>query len=685
MKPTPASVQWTVASTFVVGVLTFATWPAGAASDATRSRSQAPASNASAVGGSRFTLEHALTLATFSDLTWSPDARRLAFVVTEVDTAENATNQDLWLIERGTDRPIRLTRHAKADISPTFSPGGDTIAFVGYRATGEDAKSAIYMMSLRGGEPWTFGAYDESVSEVKWSPDGRWLAFVKLDTLAKPARDWRKKKWDHVVEDQRLQYPQLWVADVATGKTRRLTSGAQYVWYVRWSPDSRSIAFLVSPTGKPDDENLVDIGIVPVAGGAMRRAGVIGGPFAWSPDGRWIATATGADRASYVQKSDLWLIPGADGRAIDLTASFDEDADTPAWNPSSDTLWFHTAQGVTTRLAAVVVPRALARDPKAPIPSVTLLTDREAEAGAPVTARDGRFAWVQATARRPYEVWIADHPRLAGRAASGFHLDVSRLDLGETREVTWKSSDGVTVGGILIRPPGAAARGPLKTLVQLHGGPYGSRNALGFQALPHYFAAHGYQVFLPNFRSSAGYGVAFQVRERADWGGQDWRDVTSGIDSLIRWGLADRARLGVYGRSYGGYLTAWAITQTDRFDAACVFAGAVDLGAFYGQSDIQKYRAWEFEGRPWETPEKWAHSSPIRYIENVRTPTLIQVGDNDARVPFPQGQQLYRALLDRRVPVEFVHYPREGHVLREPRHRADQMARMLAWWDKWVK
>src|SRR5207249_2540307 len=143
-------------------------------------------------------------------------------------------------------------------------PGGDTIAFVSARATGEDARAGIYMMSLQGGEPWAFGSYDESPGEVSWSPDGRWLAYVRSDTLSKQVREWRKKKWDQVVEDERLQYPQLWVVEVKTGKQRRLTSGEQWIWNARWSPDSRSIAFLVSPTGKPDDQNLADVGVVPV-------------------------------------------------------------------------------------------------------------------------------------------------------------------------------------------------------------------------------------------------------------------------------------------------------------------------------------------------------------------------------------------------------------------------------------
>jgi len=251
--------------------------------------------------------------------------------------------------------------------------------------------------------------------------------------------------------------------------------------------------------------------------------------------------------------------------------------------------------------------------------------------------------------------------------------------------VSWTSTDGVKVEGLLLRPAGAPEKSPLKTLVLLHGGPYTERYALGFQSAPQFLAANGYQIFMPNFRSSGGYGTAFMMRKRSDWGLQDWKDVETGIDQLIKDGLVDGSRLGVYGGSYGGYLSAWAVTQTNRFKAASVFAGAVDLAAHYGQSDIQKYRAYDFGGTPWETPENWKRSSPMTYIANVKTPTQVLVGEADPRVPYPQGQELYRALVALNVPTEFVHYPREGHGLREPRHRADQWMRMLAWFDRWVK
>lgn len=637
------------------------------------SRSQAPASAPSLAS---YTLAQALTLRPVSGLEWARDGRALACVVSENDTAETATNQDLWLWQEGGDTLRRLTRSPKNDWSPTFSPGGDTIAFVSARATGEDAKAGIHMLSLHGGEPWPFASYDESVGEVEWSPDGRWLAYVRPDTLAKNVREWRKKKWDQVVEDERLQYPHLWVVEVATGKTRQLTSGEQWIWNARWSPDSRSLAFLVSPTGKPDDQNLTDVGVVALAGGPVRKLNVIGnGSFAWSPDGRWIALATTRDRNQYVEKADLFVVPAAGGRTINLTAGFDEDAQAPMWSRGSDSLYFHAEIGASTLVAAV----ARTGGP------VALSTDRGAAAGTPVAAANGRVAWTQSGPDTPGEVWVADHIRLLGRAVSRLNAAVAAEPLGATRAVSWRSTDGVMAGGVLLRPAGAPENQPLKTLVMLHGGPYGTRYALGFEPIAQFFAARGYQVFMPNFRSSGGYGTAYMLRERADWGGQDWRDVMSGIDSLVRWGLADEKRLGVYGHSYGGYLAAWAITQSDRFDAAMVSAGAVDLAAHWAQSDIQKYRAWDFGGLPWASPDPWKQSSPMTWIARVKTPTIVFAGEEDRRVPFPQGQELYRALLALGVPTEFVHYPREPHGYREYRHSYDRWARTLAWFDRWVK
>jgi dipeptidyl aminopeptidase/acylaminoacyl peptidase len=410
----------------------------------------------------------------------------------------------------------------------------------------------------------------------------------------------------------------------------------------------------------------------------VRKLGVIGGAFSWAPDSRAIALATSNDRAKHVDKNDLWLVPVDRGASVDapakLTADYDEDAETPAWDPDSRTLRFFGAHGVHTRWVAV-----------ARRGGTTAGADFAGSASSPRIASNGRTAWIRSSTNEPDEIWIADRPGEAGRPLTSMNSAVSKLALGETSSVKWKSRDGTLIEGVLLRPRGTPRGAKLKTLLLLHGGPYGTRFDFGFQAMPQFIASHGYQILMPNFRSSGGYGTAFMLRKRADWGGADYQDCMSGVDSLIAWKLADPARLGVYGGSYGGHLTIWTITQTDRFKAAALRAGAVDYASFAGQTDARRYRRFEFEGWPWENPEGYRRLSPLTYIANAKTPTLILVGEQDARVPMPQSKQLYSALTALGVPAEFVHYPREPHGLREYRHRWDFAMRHLNWFDRWIR
>ncbi len=624
-------------------------------------------------GPKPFGAEAAISIVSYSDLQWSPDGRRLVFVVAAPDTVESTTNYDVYLADPARQSVRRLTRNPKGDSSPSFSSGGDTLAFVATR--GGDTQQTIYMLSLEGGDPWVFGSFDEAVGEVHWSPDGRYLAYTKNDTLPRRVIEQRRRKWDPTVEGEQLQFPHLWVADLVTGERRRLTSGAFHVWNARWSPDSRSLAFLVNPTHLADDANLTDIAVVPAAGGPMRRLGSLGGDFSWSPDSRSIAWAAGAHRDVWIEKDDVWVCRVASGSPVKLTGAFDENPGTPAWNVTSDTLYFHVGVGVSTLLATVPAQGG----------TVRLVADRNGGAGTLAISPAGRAAWVESRARVPDEIVVADHPELKGVPVTNLNAPVAALAMGEARVVRSNTADGNVMEGLVYRPPGEKSGTPLKTIVLLHGGPYGFRADLAFNWWPQFLVGAGYQVYMPNFRGSGGYGAAFMKRERGDWGGQDWSDVMLGVDNLVRLGLADPDRLGIAGASYGGYLSAWGITNTNRFKAAYIDRGISDLPALWGQSDTHQYRTYDFGGRPWEEPARWRDRSPLTGVGNARTPMLITVGDNDARTPIAQSRALYESLKSLGVPVQFVHYPREGHGLREPRHRADAMLRSKAWFDRWLQ
>lgn len=629
-----------------------------------------------AASPARFTIEHALAGRSITALTWSRDGSRLAFVVDSPDTAENTSDQDLWLLEGSGGEPRRLTRFEKNDIDPQWSLTGDTLAFISTRGKGDDMRPSIWFLPMRGGEPFAFGSFAESVGEIGWSPDGSRIAFTMLDTLPKLVREWQKKKWDHTIEDEDLQFNHLWVIDVASGRKTRLTSGRFQVAAPRWSPDSRSLSFVTKPSTRADDVRKWDLAVVPASGGAFRLLGAVGASDAsWSPDGRWIAWSGSSSRDVHVEKELLWVAPAAGGAARSLTDGFDEDASRPSWNVSSDTLHFLSAQRASMRVAAV----PLSGGP------VSLGVDLEGDARAYALSPTGRAAFVTSRWNQPSEIELGPHALAMPTRVTRLNADLAGLDYGVTRSVEWTSDDGVRVEGLLVRPHGAKPTGALKTIVLLHGGPYSSRFTWGMQPTAQWMAAGGYQVFMPNFRASGGYGTAFMLRKRADWGGQDWRDVMTGVDSLVKWGLADSARLGVMGHSYGGHLSAWAITQTDRFDASAVSAGAVDLASFWAQSDVHAYRAYDWGGHPWEAPDLLRRQSAITYIDRAKTPTLVLVGRNDPRVPYPQSQQLYESLRVRGVPTQLVSYPREGHGIREARHRADWLMRQRAWFDQWVK
>jgi dipeptidyl aminopeptidase/acylaminoacyl peptidase len=255
-------------------------------------------------------------------------------------------------------------------------------------------------------------------------------------------------------------------------------------------------------------------------------------------------------------------------------------------------------------------------------------------------------------------------------------------ELAETRMMRWDNADGREVEGVLAVPPASVAKPPYKLLVYPHGGPH-SRSTTDFNFTAQVFAAHGYAVFQPNFRGSAGYGQAYINADREDFGGGDMRDLLSGVDALVKEKLVDPDRQFVYGVSYGGFMTCWLVGHTNQFRAVVAQNAVTDLDAMWGLSDIQSWTEWEMGGLPWQVPGAMRRHSPFTYAGSVRTPTLVLHSRDDRRCPLPMGRMFYQALRANGVPSEMVIYPNEGHGIRQPRHQEDVLRRALAWFDRY--
>jgi dipeptidyl aminopeptidase/acylaminoacyl peptidase len=316
--------------------------------------------------------------------------------------------------------------------------------------------------------------------------------------------------------------------------------------------------------------------------------------------------------------------------------------------------------------------------------AVKQLSRRGGFTGVTEVSRDGRLVGTTSTAKHPAELYAADADFKVHKLLTDHNSWLQDYALGETEVVKWKSKDGMDVEGLLTKPVGYEAGKKIPFLLNPHGGPTGA-SLNNFSGTVQVLAANGFAVLQPNFRGSTGKGLSFAQANKNSWGKGDYEDCMSGVDAMIASGIADPDRLGAFGWSYGGYMTFWILTQTDRFKAVSPGAAISNIYSMYSQNDIQRYLRWFYSDKsPWEATDLYWDRSPMKYIKNVKTPTMIMHGQVDTRVPIAQAQEFYMALKEMKVPVEFVVYPRENHGFTEPRHQMDRVRRYVWFFAKYL-
>lgn len=625
----------------------------------------------------------------------SPDGKRAAYVRQWIDPRSKQQRSSLWLVDGEASKARPLEKGEPDARRPVFSPDGKWIAFLSTRPRPEgwkqtppappesDPATDVWLISSAGGaalplagpeKPYGRVFNDGFYGRIAFSAEGRRLVLVADD--GKDQRSERERSADvfKVRPDQGEGYTgygtaQLWVAHLdampgkcAASRIDRLTRDD--VWYgdPQWSPDGRTLVVHANRTADRESARYsinknFDLWAVDAGTGKLRQLTTGPGPEVsprFSPDGKRLLCLSVPRKGSHRDVFNLAVITLGDGgaRTAILFDHHGPDADkaphlapvfplpNDCWNGNDHAIY---SADVGTR-------------------SETVRLDLRSAKGTPLESGAGRRV------------------RLRKLLPPGNGVLRSRLR-GESRVVTWDNGEGMKIEGVLTTPPVSVAKPPYKLVLFPHGGPH-SRSTLGFNFTAEVFAAHGYAVFQPNFRGSAGYGQKFIDADRGDFGGGDMRDILTGVDFLVRQKLVDRDRQFVYGVSYGGFLTCWLVGHTNQFRAAVAQNAVTDLPMMWSLSDLRSWTDWEFGGRPWEVAAVLRRHSPLTYAAAVRTPTLVLHSREDRRCPLPMGRAFHRALLVRGVPTEMVIYPGEGHGIRQPQHRADVLRRALAWFAR---
>ena len=616
----------------------------------------------------------------------APDGQRVAFTIRETNWDDNEYETEIWLGAAGVE-PRPITNGRKSSQQPAWSPDGRWLAFVSDR----DGKRQVYRIAIDGGEAERLTSGEEGVNAFAWSPDGRRIAYTMTDAIAESVKEREKRFGDIRIEDEDRRMAHLHLLELPPGPgaaptVRQLTKGTFVVGGFDWAPDSRSIAFDHRTSSDPADGDSADISIVTVETGSQRVVVAQAGPDStprWSPDGTRLAFVTSMAKPFFYYQNSVIATVAPDGSGVQpLTESFDEDPNLVAW----------TAHGIFFGASQRTWAYLFRLDPRTK--QVTRYgVGEEWIGGSYSLTRDGQSAAFVASGPKDFaDVYVAalSTAKLAPRRVSKTADQIAAWPAHAREVIHWKSQDGAAIEGVLHKPADFEAGRRYPLLVVIHGGPTGiSRpvpysNAMGYYPIDMWLG-RGALVLEPNYRGSAGYGEKFRSLNVRNLGIGDAWDVLAGIDHLVVSGLVDRDRVGAMGWSQGGYISAFLTTKhADRFKAISVGAGISNWMTYYVNTDIHPFTRQYLKATPWDDPKVYADTSPMTYIKGARTPTLIQHGDQDQRVPVPNAFELYQGLRDQNVPVQLVLFKGFGHPLNKPKANRAAMQQNFDWFNKYL-
>lgn len=656
------------------------------------------------------TAEDLYDLTLITDCQISPDGHHIVYTAQRVDRKTEKKYTNVWIAPTDKGVPAQFTHGDQSDTQPRWSPTGDFIAFISNRD--DEKQPQIYIIPFKGGEARKLTDFKGNIATFAWSPDGTKLVcmFRKKDKEeVKREEDEQKKELGVVYryitrvfykEDGTGFLPRerwhLWVIDVQTGKATQLTDHDIYdEGDPSWSPDSTEIVFCSNRSKDPDlDPDAVDIYVIPVTGGEFRKIETPVGPKSnprFSPDGKWIAYFGREGKRITWKLTRLWVVPAdGSGKAKNLTGTYDFNVSSwvindfpgtpelmpPTWSANSKEIYFQVAHHGNAHLKSISLNGEIK----------TIIDDTGVVGSYTLDKTQSKLAYFHGDMKDPGQIWVCDMNTKTAQKVTNINPQLQSVNLGEVKEV-WFTNDGYNLQGWIIKPPGFDETKKYPSVLEIHGGP---RVQYGNFFMHEFFflAASGYVVYFCNPRGGQGYGEEHSKSIWNNWGTIDYDDIMAWADYVEKKPYIDKAKMGVTGGSYGGYMTNWIIGHTNRFKAAVTQRSVSNLTSMYGSSDFN----WSFENEfgnepPWKNIENYWKQSPIQYIGNAKTPTLIIHSEQDLRAEAEQGLQIFVALKRLGVDTALVLFPDEPHGLSRGGRTDRRIARlthMKRWFDQYL-